>query len=145
MKNNYWFKVLIIFLVLSFFCFPLHLVKADDYDDEEEIKKPPTLQNITSGLEYAGGEQGMGINTATLGDPGAIQLSIGVFINIVISLVGIIAVFFLVYAGWLWITAQGNEEQITKAKKITKNCIIAIIVVLSAWTIYSALFYLLAL
>ena len=143
MKYIFKFKLLIFIVVLIFLLLPFFLVKADNSSSQDA--EPPTLVDITNSLEKTGGLNGIGINASNLDKPDAIYRSIGLFINMAISLVGIIAVFFLVYAGWLWFTAQGNEEQIGKAKKITKDSIIAVVIVLSAYVIYNALFYLLAL
>ena len=42
---------------------------------------------------------------------------------------------YVIYAGQLWMTARGNEEQITKAKAIIRGSIIGIIVIFSAYAI----------
>ena len=41
----------------------------------------------------------------------------------------------MVYAGYLWMTARGEEEKITKAQNIIKGTIIGLIVVMSAYAI----------
>lgn len=51
------------------------------------------------------------------------------------SLVGIIFVAQMVYAGWLWMTAAGEEEQLTKAKHIIRRSIVGLAIVLAAWAI----------
>lgn len=49
----------------------------------------------------------------------------------------------IVYAGWLYLSAGGGEENITKAKTILTNAVIGYVIVLAAWlvvkTILSAL------
>lgn len=42
---------------------------------------------------------------------------------------------FIIYAGYLWLTAGGNEEQTTKAKQIIANAVIGIAIVLFAYFI----------
>lgn len=56
-------------------------------------------------------------------------------INVALSLLGIILVTLVVYAGFLWMTAAGNDDQITKAKKILSSSIIGLIIILSAYAI----------
>lgn len=56
-------------------------------------------------------------------------------INVSLSLIGIVLVALLVYAGWLWMTAAGEEEKITKAKGIIRSAIIGIIIVFLAYGI----------
>ena len=42
---------------------------------------------------------------------------------------------YLIYGGYLWMTARGNEETLEKAKKIIRGSIIGIIIVFSAYAI----------
>lgn len=53
----------------------------------------------------------------------------------VLSLAGTIFLVLTVYAGILWMTAQGNEEQVTKAKGIVTQAIIGLAITLAAYAI----------
>jgi len=66
--------------------------------------------------------------------PAAIAASI---INIFLSVVGIIAVLMIIYAGFLWLTSQGNEEKITKAKTLIQNAVIGLFIILASYSITS--------
>ena len=80
-------------------------------------------------LNAAGGAGGAGL-TAT--DP---RWIIGNIINIFLSLVGVILLCFIFYAGYLWLTAAGNDEQVEHAKTIIKNAIIGLLVVLVSFSL----------
>jgi len=41
----------------------------------------------------------------------------------------------LIYVGWLYLSAGGSSENVTKAKKILKNALIGYIIALAAWLI----------
>jgi hypothetical protein len=41
----------------------------------------------------------------------------------------------MIYAGILWMTAQGNDQQVTKAKTLMINSVIGIIIVFAAYAI----------
>jgi hypothetical protein len=56
-------------------------------------------------------------------------------IQLVLSLVGIIFIILIIYAGINWMTASGNEEKVTKAKKIITDSIIGLIVVVVAYAV----------
>jgi len=56
-------------------------------------------------------------------------------INIFMMFLGIIAVSLTIFAGFKWMTAGGNEENIAAAKKILKNAVIGLIIILSSWGI----------
>ncbi len=58
-------------------------------------------------------------------------------INIVLQITGVILVLYIVYAGYLWMTAGGDDEQITKAKSIISACVVGLLIVLSSYSLAS--------
>ena len=62
---------------------------------------------------------------------------IGNLINAFLGVLGIIFVIIIVYAGYLYLTAGGEEEKVTKAKKLLAQSIIGLIIILSAYAIAS--------
>ena len=56
-------------------------------------------------------------------------------IRIALSLLGIIALCYILYAGFSWMTAGGNEEKITSAKHTLSAAVIGLIIILSAYAI----------
>ncbi len=56
-------------------------------------------------------------------------------IKFVLSLLGIIFVILIIYAGFMWMTAAGNEEKITQAKKTMASATIGLAIVLAAYAI----------
>jgi len=64
-----------------------------------------------------------------------IATTIGVVVKGFLSLLGLVFMGYIIYAGQLWMTARGNEEQITKAKAIIRGSIIGIIITFSAYAI----------
>lgn len=56
-------------------------------------------------------------------------------INYVLTFVGLIAVGFLIYAGFLYLFAGANPDGTKKAKEIIFNSIIGIIIILLSWVI----------
>ena len=63
------------------------------------------------------------------------RLIVGKIINVSLSLLGTIAVVLIIYAGFLWMTAGGNDDQITKARGIIYASIIGLVIILSAYAI----------
>lgn len=55
------------------------------------------------------------------------------------SLAGIVVLLFLIYGGWLWMTAEGNDEKVTQAKAILKTSFIALIIIFGAAAISSVI------
>ena len=66
-----------------------------------------------------------------------IQDKVGQAIGIILSFVGTAFLLLMIYAGILWMTAQGNEKQVTTAKDLMINAAIGIIIVFAAYAITS--------
>ncbi len=72
-------------------------------------------------------------------DPGGTRLPllIGSIINTALGLMGIIFVIMVVYAGVLYMTDPGDGKKIEIAKKLLKNSIIGIVLIVAAYAISS--------
>lgn len=68
-------------------------------------------------------------------DSNFIQSFAGRVIGVVLSFVGVIFLILMIYAGISWMTAVGNEQQITKARDLLINSIIGLIIVFAAYAI----------
>jgi len=77
-----------------------------------------------------------GLGTGSAADAGSqLPVMVGSIIRVVLSLLGIIFVVLMVYAGFLWMTARGEKDQVTKAKDIIRNSIIGLIIIMTAYAI----------
>jgi hypothetical protein len=74
---------------------------------------------------------GSGLNLGSV-DPRILAARL---IQIILGFLGIIALGLIVYAGFLWMTAAGEEDKVDRAKKILVNAIIGIVIILSAFSI----------
>jgi hypothetical protein len=107
-------------ILLAVFCLP-DLVRAQSIADPSS-----SLQT------------GVAVISQPLGLPATdIRLVVANIIRIALGLLGIIALVLIVYAGYLWMTAGGNEEQIADAKKFLINTAIGLAIILSAYAIVS--------
>ncbi|MDO8626450.1 MAG: hypothetical protein Q7K39_03260 [Candidatus Magasanikbacteria bacterium] len=61
--------------------------------------------------------------------------SVGKVIRVILSMVGTIFLALTVYAGILWMTAAGAEDQIEKAQNIIKAASLGLIIVIAAYGI----------
>ncbi len=61
--------------------------------------------------------------------------NVGRAITILFSILGVLFTILIVYAGYLWMTARGNDEFVTKAKNILSTSIIGLIILLMAYSI----------
>lgn len=53
----------------------------------------------------------------------------------VFSILGVVLLFLILYAGFLWMTAMGDPKKVTKATDILKESVIGLIILLSAYAI----------
>lgn len=65
----------------------------------------------------------------------SIAAIVGKFINTALGLTGIVFIVLILYGGWLWGTARGNEEQVQEAEKLIRNAVLGVIVVFGVFTI----------
>lgn len=70
----------------------------------------------------------------TKNDPRIIATGI---INVVLGVLGTIATVLIFYAGFLWMTAAGNEDNVAKAKTIMSAAVIGLVIILAAYSISS--------
>jgi hypothetical protein len=79
-------------------------------------------------------------NTAgyvTSDDPqGYFGSTAGIIVRAFIAIIGVVFISYFIHGSFMWMTAAGNEEKITKAKTIIRNAIIGLIVTLAAAVIY---------
>ena len=68
---------------------------------------------------------------------------LAVIIQAFLSLLAMIFLALIVYGGYIWMMARGNEEEVRRAKGIIRHSIIGLVVVLSSYAIgYFVLYYL---
>lgn len=60
---------------------------------------------------------------------------VGNIIASVLSLLGVIFLVLIVYAGFSWLTAGGDEAKIEKAQALIKNSVIGLVIVLTSFGI----------
>ncbi|MDO8626082.1 MAG: FG-GAP-like repeat-containing protein [Candidatus Magasanikbacteria bacterium] len=66
-----------------------------------------------------------------------LRLVVARIIRVALSFLGILALGLMVYAGFLWMTAGGNEERIQESKKMMINAVIGLAIILSSYAIVS--------
>ncbi len=96
----------------------------------------PSASALTAADLWGGSDFSEGDFIAQTGmgnaDPRAIAASV---IKVLLGFLGIIAVLIVLYAGFLWMTAAGNDDKISKAKAMLSAGIIGLIIVLAAFGI----------
>ena len=115
-------------IVFCLFSFNFVIGACDDYDC-------PTSDKY--GLSKTAGRAGMGTEVSGL------PIIIGGIVGVFLSFLGVIFFVLMIYGGFMWMTARGNETQVEDAKKIITRATIGLLVIMVAhaitWFIISQL------
>ncbi len=93
------------------------------------LAAPVAHAQLLGNLESTG-QAGYGVS-----QPKSVGATVGSIINTFLGILGILAVALIVYAGFLWMTARGNEKQVEKARDILTQAIIGLVIILTAYAI----------
>lgn len=75
------------------------------------------------------------MKTASFDSSFTIGAAVATVIKAFLGLLGIIFIFLMVYAGYHWMTAAGDEQKVTKAKDTLRTAIIGLIIIVAAYSI----------
>lgn len=97
------------------------------------IIQPQQANAQLSGIEdnlKAAAETGAGY-----GSPQDPRTTAAVVIRAVLGIIGIVFTVLMIYAGVLWMTAAGNEDQVTKAKQTISRSAIGLLIILLSYAL----------
>ncbi len=125
MNKKIFFLLILIILFTGILSLNPSQVRADNQTDNQTTEPAPLemLQKTRPG------GPGQPVTEQTIAS------YVGGIIQIALGFVGIILFIVILYGGFLWMTAGGNEEQVTKAKTWIKNGVIGIIIIVMAYAI----------
>ncbi|MFA5076049.1 MAG: pilin [Patescibacteria group bacterium] len=139
MSIKYSYKICLLTLLAMMLISPLIGCLAG-----EEVDLNAT---VVDSLRNSAGVKGAGYNTEATeeGTNGnIIVIYLGRIIKYALTFLGVIFFLFMIYGGIRWMVAQGNEEQVTEAKKMIKSSVIGLVIILSAgivaWVVFEYLF-----
>lgn len=97
---------------------------------------------LLSGLILLGSESFAAVDTGVneidgsigLSSKSPIQIATSI-INVLMSLMALGVVSLILWGGFTWMSSNGSEEKISQAKKILRNGVIGLIIILSSWGI----------
>lgn len=77
----------------------------------------------------------LGTGHADIQSDASLPKTIGRMIQILLSFMGVIFMILIIYGGFIWMTARGNEQAIEKAKKTIGRAIIGVFIIAVAYTL----------
>ncbi|MFH1522457.1 MAG: hypothetical protein ABIE43_01400 [Patescibacteria group bacterium] len=64
-----------------------------------------------------------------------LSTKIGKIVGAGLAFIGILFFLLMIYGGFIWMIARGNEQEVTKAKDLIYSAIIGLVIVLAAYAI----------
>ncbi|MGE5425505.1 MAG: hypothetical protein ACM3PZ_00210 [Bacillota bacterium] len=108
----------------------LYLVLASGF-----IMAPALAQTYDFSSQSGLNETGVAAGYDTGNEAPTVEGYVSRIITIVLSLLGVIFLGLTIYAGLIWMMAQGNEARVSKAKELLTEAVIGVLVVLAAYAI----------
>lgn len=127
------FYLTVYFVVIAFFILPYSVIAAEG--------------TAGQGIEGTAG-QGRIMDPITIGNPfkctagsncTLVGLLEAIINKILLPIGGLVAAVMIIYAGFLYVTAGGNETQIKKAHDALLSAVIGAAILLGAWVISNAI------
>lgn len=109
--------------------FSFSAVLADD--------SAPMVKNL---IDVSGGEDGYYAGTVIVDPSKEVARIIGRIIGAFLTLIGVVFAILVIYGGFLWLTARGNDTKVGDAKGIILTATVGLIIVLGAATITYTLY-----
>jgi hypothetical protein len=116
--KKYIKNLIIVFSLAAILVMPYYVLAASQALDN--------LQNV--------GERGNNPSYQTTNEY-TMSYIVGLVIQAFLSLLGVMFLSYMLYAGFNWMSAQGDEEKVTKAKETIQRAIIGLIVTIAAYAI----------
>ena len=113
-------------------CMPLAVAAATPVADAGHDGKAVAaadLKNIGTNFKTVGKESALNQGDRDL------PTILGTIINAFLGLLGVVLVVIIIYAGYKWMTAQGNSTQVDEAKKMITQAVIGMIILMAAYAI----------
>ncbi len=96
------------------------------------IASPVGAASDTFGMNFVkNGSNGINLGNK---DPRTMAAEI---INVLLTILGIVAVGIVLLGGFKWMTAGGNEDKVSEAKKLLGAGVIGLVIILASWGIAS--------
>lgn len=95
------------------------------------------LYGLDTARDQTGSLMSKGEDTSSAAN--SIALGTGKILGAFLAFLGVIFLILMIYAGVMWMTAAGNEQQVAKARNLIIAAVIGLIIVLAAYALTSYL------
>jgi amino acid transporter len=118
----------ILFISILFLGFSIQPDLAGDPSPTPD--QQPSYWDMQVGMDVIGSSFGEEVGQVT-----DVRIRVVRIINVALTILGLLLVVLIIFAGFRWMTAGGNEDTVKNAQGILKNAIIGLIIIILAWSI----------
>lgn len=116
-------KHLISLAILALLVSPVFVLPAMAQNNVDTNGDPFGIEAVDTGL---------GDKLENTNDPITIVTNV---INIALGFLGVIAVGIILFGGFKWMTAAGNEDKVSEAQKLLGAGVIGLVIILASWAL----------
>ncbi|OGF26196.1 hypothetical protein A2331_01980 [Candidatus Falkowbacteria bacterium RIFOXYB2_FULL_34_18] len=91
--------------------------------------------NETAGQAFIGNPQAREKDLQSGGIITSLPSAIGKFVGAGLAFIGVVFLVLMIYGGFVWMIARGNEQEVEKAKNLIEAAVIGLVIVMSAYAI----------
>lgn len=99
----------------------------------------PLSRELNESIKAQAGESGLNSGKVFNTDASLTQI-VAQIIQVFLSLLGIIFVVLMILGGYNWMTAQGDESKVEKAKSTIQKAVIGLIIIVASYSITYTVF-----
>ena len=124
-------KINIVFLILFFIFFIFNFLLISNVIAGEGVNK--ALSGLTAATD-----KGFGDGSANShGLETDVPTAIGKIVGVGLAFIGTLFLILIIYGGFVWMFARGNEQEVEKAKNLITQAVIGLVIVLAAYAVTS--------
>jgi hypothetical protein len=96
---------------------------------QAQVFNPTGLANVNKGITATSTNAGLQSGPKTVAD-----LVINI-VRVILTIVGLVFFILIVYGGFKWMTAAGNDQKVAEARKLIINAVIGLAIISAAYAI----------
>ena len=126
-------KIFLIAVISLVIVMPAMALAQAEETTEDGLTFDPSDRPDISGVEGS-------VDDVNLGRERPLTIAAGI-VNGALGFLGILFLGLVLWGGFVWMNARGNQEEVAKAKKILTRAVIGLVIVLASFGISQFIFY----
>lgn len=95
------------------------------------VVQAAAFDELSNGLQKTGTEGGFNVLTNGAPKQQFVRAWTG-YLNGMLLVIGLLFMILVIYGGWIWMSAQGNDERVVKGKNLIIQAVIGLAIIIGA-------------